>query len=154
MAIVNRTLDSSEQKKTLYVTANTVVNGTTLSVGLVPYPSTFIGGQLSCWGISGAPTVEVAVNRFIAGTGFTTWVLAKGTSNTPADFGVSGAGAFGTGASGMICIAQGSTLGILLANDVITVTVAGGTGAAAKSVFADIVIQPIVDIKTHFNTGI
>lgn len=149
MAIVNRTLDASEQKKVLSVKQNTVVNGTTMIIGIVPYPANVVGGQIAAFGLSGAPTVAVAVQRFIVGTGFTTFVIATGTSNLPKEIGTSG-----VGNSGIVMAAQGSTLLQLQANDLLIAVQAGGTGAATNGTAVDILIQPIVDIKTHYALGL
>lgn len=152
MAVVNRTLDASEQRKVFAVVNAATATGVTLNLGLVPYPSTLVEAQVAAWGLSGAPSYQLSVNRFISGTGFTTIVLATGTSNLPAEFGTSGPGAFGAslfGASGMVLAASGSTLLNLLANDLLMVT-SGGSNSAVKGLAIDVVIQPIQDIKVHF----
>lgn len=161
MAIINRTKDPSEQREVLYLNytgmgITVITTGTTFCIGPIPYPANIIGAQMNAVGISGSPTVALAINRFIAGTGFTTIVVGTGTSNIPAEFGTSGAGAFGAslfGSSGMVLAAQGSTLLQLLANDLLTVTVAG-TNAAAKFLGVAVCIQPTLDIKYRFGTGV
>lgn len=163
MGIVNRTLDVTEQKKNIYWSATTgagtsgpLVTGVTNIVAIVPWPSIFYGGQMAAYGLSGAPSYALALNRFIAGTGFTTWILATGTSNLAAAYGTSGAGSFGTslfGSSGIVCIASSSTLAIMQANDVITLTT-GGTNASAISLAINLVIAPTADIKYSYGTGI
>lgn len=158
MAIVNRTLDPTEQRKNFSWSATgagasaPLTSGMTSIVCVVPWPSTLVEGQIAAVGVSGAPTYQLAVNRFIAAAGFTTWIVATGTSNTPANFGTSGAGAFGTsmfGSSGIVLAASGSSLLNLQANDVITVTT-GGSGAAANALSIGLVLQPIQDIKKSF----
>jgi len=149
MAVVNRTLDVSEQRKTLSLTVNgssgiVIPTGSTFLLGIVPYPSTLDAGQLVCFGQSGAPTVALHVQRFIAGTGFTTYVIATGTSNLVPAYGTSG-----VGISGMILPASGSTLLNLLANDVLGITFAGANSAAIF-LSAHVVLKPIQDIKVHF----
>lgn len=152
MAIVNRTLDGTEKNKVMQIctTADTV-NGTTLMVGIVPWPSQLQCGQLAAFGVSGSPSVALSVNRFIVGTGITTWILATGTSNIARDIGTSGVGN-SVGQSGIVF--QGSSLLTLQANDVIYATVAGGAGAAVKGLSVSVVIQPTVDIKYNFGLGI
>lgn len=162
MGILNRTKEASEQKERFFINLTGAVGGASaiISTGatfpamIVPYPATVSGAQLAAVGISGSPQYTIAVNRFIAGTGFTTWVLATGASNIPAEFGTSGPGVFGTsafGQSGMLLTnAHGSTLNILMANDLLTVTT-GGTNAAARSVAMCVVLQPIQDVKVNFN---
>jgi hypothetical protein len=153
MGIVNRTKDTTEKRVAIPYVAGAVATGVTLQVALVPWSSTIDEAQVAMFGISGAPTYQLSVTRFIAGTGLTTWILATGTTNTPADFGVSGPGTFGAslfGSSGMVLTnAAGSTLNLLLANDVLTV-VSGGSNSAAKALLLTVVLQPIQDVKTHF----
>lgn len=152
MAVVNRTLDASEQRKVFEVNTQALATGVTLQLGIVPYPSVLVEAQIAAWGLSGAPTYALAINRFITGTGFTTIVVGTGTSNIPAEFGTSGPGAFGAslfGASGMVLAAAGSTLLNLLPNDVLTLT-SGVANTAVKALSCAVVIQPIQDIKVHF----
>lgn len=152
MAIINRTQDASEQRKVMQVALGAVATGVTNVIGVVPYPAVLDEAQIVAYGLSGSPSYALNVDRFIAGTGFTTIVLGTGSSNTPAAFGTSGAGSFGTslfGASGMILAAAGSTLLNLLPNDVLVLT-SGGSNAAAKAVVCAVAIRPIQDVKAHF----
>ena len=156
MAIVNRTLDASEKNKVYELSTQAVATGVTLQVALVPYPANIMGAQIAVWGVSGSPTYALAINRFITGSGVTTIVIGTGTSNTPAEFGTSGPGSFGSslfGSSGMILAAVGSTLLQLQANDVLTLT-SGGSNSAVKALSCGVVIQPTTDIKYHFGLGI
>lgn len=167
MSVFNRSKDVSEQRERFYIPMNgnvgiatgtstwtgVIPTGVTMTAMIVPYPCTIDEAQISAWGLSGTPQYTLAVNRFIAGTGFTTWNIAQGTSNTPAAYGTSGAGAFGTstlGWSGMVFLnAAGSTLNNLVANDLLTVTT-GGANTAAVSVCVGIVLKPIQDVKVNF----
>lgn len=148
MAIVNRTKDASEQRIVLTAANAATATGVTLTAGVVPWPSVIDVAQVAAWGLSAAPSYELAVNRFIVGTGFTTIVLGKGTSNIIAEYGTSGPGAFG-GLSGMILVSSGSTLAQLLPNDVLTIT-SGVSNSAAKGVAVSIALRPTQDIKVHF----
>lgn len=162
MAIVNRTLDATEQRRyfqvpvySLYGASGVVVSGLTAPVGIVPWPCTFVGAQIASLGTSGSPTYSLNLTRFIAGSGYTTWALATGSSNVPAVFGTSGIGAFGTslfGSSGMVCISASSTLAQLQANDVLVLG-NGTANTASTSVVVGYVLQPTVDIKTNFGLG-
>lgn len=152
MGIVNRTNDATEQRKSFDLIAAATATGVTLTVGLVPWPCVLDVAQLAIWGASGAPSFALAVNRFIAGTGFTTIVLATGTSNIPAEFGTSGPGAFGAslfGASGMVIAAAGSTLLNLLQNDLLTLTT-GVANTAVKGLAVSVALRPIQDIKVFY----
>lgn len=149
MSIVNRTLDASEQRKIMSMTVSgssgiVIPTGATFLVGLVPWPCTLDVGQLAAFGVSGSPTVALHVQRFIAGTGFTTYVIATGTSNLVPAFGTSG-----VGISGMILPASGSTLLNLVSNDVLGITFAG-TNAAAIFLSVTLALKPIQDQKVNF----
>lgn len=173
MAVLNRTLDVSEQRKVFELTVNTFATGTSLYavptgatylIGVVPWASTLDVAQLAAYGLSGAPTYQINVDRFITGTGFTTIILATGTSNLAVAFGTSGIGTVGSslvGVSGMILAGfgssiagqSGSTLLNLLANDVLLLRT-GGTTAAANSVAVTVVLKPLQDAKTNFGLNI
>lgn len=146
MAIRNSTLDGSEQKKVFSVSRNTNVNGQTVAICIVPWPSALVGAQQAAFGVSGSPTTELSVTRFIVGTGVTTWILATGTSNVARAYGTSGVGG---GLSSMLV--QGSSLLNLLPNDLVVATLAGGTGAASDAITIGVVLQPIQDIKYNYN---
>lgn len=144
MGIVNRTLAPSEQYKVLTAKAGAVATGVTGFIGIVPYPSTIVAGQIAALGLSGAPNYALKVQRFIIGTGNTLITIAVGTSNIPPALGTSG-----VGISGMILPAAGSTLLNLLANDVLYYE-SGVANTAVTGLEIDVVIQPIQDIKVHF----
>lgn len=158
MAIVNRTLDLTEQKKNIFFSVSSagnsgpLITGMTSIVCVVPWAGVFYGGQMAAVGLSGAPSYELALNRFIVGTGFTTWLLATGTSNIGHAYGTSGAGA-GAGNSGIVCVASSSTLAIVQANDVITLTT-GVANTAATALTINLLIAPTSDIKYNYGLGI
>lgn len=144
MAVVNRTLDSSQQRFVIAAKAGAVVTGATGIIGLVETPSTLDAAQIAAFGVSGAPSYQLTIGRFIAGTGYTAIVVATGTSNTPPDFGVSG-----VPAAGMVMVASGSTLRNLLANDILMYT-SGGANSAVTGLNISLVLRPIQDIKQYF----
>ncbi len=142
MAIVNRSLDASEQRKTLKVTAVAIATGATGLIGIVPNACTLDGLQMAAFGISGSPTAVVHVHRFIVGTGFTSWAV----SGIEPQFAY---GTSGVNARGMSLLASGSTLLNLLPNDCLMYLTAGSNaGCAFFSIAA--VMKPLQDIKTHF----
>jgi hypothetical protein len=152
MGILNRTLDTTEQRKVFEANYSAVATGVTLNLGIVPFAGTIEEAQIAAWGLSGAPTYAFAINRFITGTGFTTIIFGVGTSNLTAEFGTSGAGAFGAstfGSSGVLMASYGSTLLNVLPNDLLTVTT-GAANTASKFLSLGIVLKPIQDVKTHF----
>lgn len=149
MAVVNRTLDTSEQYKVIQcgwqqsgTTTVAVVTGMTLALGVVPWPSVLAAGQLYAQGVSGSPTYQLVVKRFIAGSGYTAFNV--GSANAGVDFGVSG-----VPVAGMSLPAAGSTLLNLLANDWLMINT-GGANSAAQMVEAAVVLRPIQDIKINF----
>lgn len=144
MAIVNRTLDTTEQRKVFGVVAGAVATGVTGLICAVPYPCVLDEGQIMAFGLSGSPSYAISIQRFIAGTGFTTIVIATGTSNTPPAYGTSG-----VGSSGIVFVAAGSTLRNLLANDVLAFT-SGVANTAVTNLAINVVLRPIQDIKVHF----
>lgn len=144
MAVVNRTLDASEQRKVISNTITStsfLINGVTNMIGLVPFNGVIDTGMLAVEGVSGSPAYSLKVARFIAGTGFT--VIVVGSSNLPVAIGTSGP-------IGLSLPASGSTLNNVLANDVLLLHALGGTGAAAEKLTVSVVVRPVQDIKTHF----
>jgi hypothetical protein len=140
MAVVNRTLDPSEQKKVLEFAIGALATGITIPAFQVPFNSVLSGGQIAAFGLSGSPTYQLAVQRFIPGTGATAFTI--GSANAPLAYGTSGA-------FGLSLPAAGSTLLNLLANDVLTVT-SGASNAAVTGLNIGIVLRPLQDIKTQF----
>jgi hypothetical protein len=137
--IVNRDLDSSEQKKTLPAQVRGTVTGTSHVLAIVPFASQCLGAFEAAVGLSGSPTHRIDVLRFIAGTGVT---VITGLFNVTPVTAVGTSGVFGMSLIG------GSSF-LLQANDVLFLT-PGGTNAAVVSTNIDIVIQGLQDIKqTH-----
>jgi len=142
MAIVNRTLDASEQRKVFQLSQGPVATGASGIVCEVPYPCVLEAGEIAAFGLSGAPTYALVLNRFIAGAGFTAITIAVGTSNVPSAFGTSGS-------FSMVLPASGSTLLNLLENDVLMYQT-GVANTAVTAVAISLVLKPIQDIKTQF----
>lgn len=152
MAIVNRTLDASEQRRVGVLQwsngVTLVGTGVTRTIGIVPWPCTLDAGQIAAFGLSGAPSYAIAVQRFIPGAGLTAITVAVGASNVPPDFGTSG-----VGISAMILPAAGSTLLNLLANDVVYF-VSGVANTAATYLAISLVLKPTQDIKYNFGLSV
>lgn len=142
MAIVNRTMDSSEQRKVLENLAGPTGTGATVIIGQVPWPCIVDAAQFAAFGLSGAPTAQLVVNRFIVGQGFTAFNL--GSANVLPAFGTSGVLAVGASLP-----AAGSTLNTLQTNDVILVQT-GGANSAVTGLSVGIVLRPIQDVKKAF----
>jgi len=153
MGIINRAKDPTEQRVELTTNWAATATGVTLMHSIIPWACSLEAAQIAAWGLSGSPGIALYVNRFIAGTGFTTIQLASGASNFPAEFGTSGPGVFGQsifGASGMFLTnAVGSTLNQLLANDVI-VLATSVANTAVKALTVSLVVRPTQDLRTRF----
>lgn len=141
MAVINRTLDASEQKKVFQqkLVAAELVNGFSGIICVAPYACNVVAGAIALYGISGAPNFQISVNR--TGGAGATYVLAVGTSNIPLAMGTSGVWQ-------MVLPAAGSTLLQIGAGDTIMYAQGGGASAAAVQAMISLVVQPIQDIKT------
>ena len=140
MAINNRTLDDSIKRQVFQSDFAVLGTGITISALVVPYPSTLDAVRVAANGLSGSPTIDLRVWRFIVGTGVTS--IAGGATTLTAQ-------AIGTsGVQSMVLAASGNSLLTLLTNDVITLTT-GGANTAASYVFA-VVLKNTQDIRTTY----
>lgn len=142
MAIVNRDLDSSEQRKTLQCEFGVTGTGLTLLCVQIPVAAELQAVRAAAVGLSGAPTIAFTIGRFIAGTGFTS-LTGGATLLTLTAFGTSGIQTMAVNASG-------SSLTALQAGDVLQLTTAG-TNAAVAALSVAFVIKELVDIKNQYN---
>lgn len=140
MAIINRSLDTSEQYE-LVTSADIkgTVNATNYFVYRAPRPQKLISAKAYSAGLSGAPVTNLYVERFVVGTGASTFQI--GFSLTNAAFGTSGV-------QTISLAADGSSLLQLQAGDVVRILTAGGTGAALTDLAVQLVVQNVADIKT------
>lgn len=141
MAIVNRSLDPSEQRKVFEAAYGAVATGVTVFVCAVPFNSTLDGIRVAAAGLSGSPTYAMTVQRFITGAGLTA-ITGGATTLTAVAFGTSGI-------QSMVMAASGSTLLNLLAGDVIALT-SGAANTAVTNLSVSAVIKAVQDIKTSF----
>lgn len=140
MAIVNRTLDASEQRKMYSASYGVIGTGATLMGVPIPSDGSLAAVRIAVNGVSGSPTALVVVHRFIVGTGLTS--IAACTLLTHTAFGTSGIQSVGLAAAG-------STLLQLLAGDYLAVAT-GGANSAVASMTVSAVVQNIQDIKTAY----
>lgn len=142
MALVNRDCDVSQQKDVLdWQSVGSVATGTTLFLGVVPYPCALQSLSAAAHGVSNAMQVTFNVERFIVGAGVT--VIPIGVSNLVLqNYSVSGI----LGFSGLA--AQGSTLLNMLYGDVLTATTSG-TNGNALDILLDLVLKKTQDIVSH-----
>lgn len=141
MAITNRALDASEQRKNFAASYTAVATGTTLLALTVPFNSTLEAIKVSAQGLSGSPTYDLRVWRFIVGTGVTT-IAGGATTLTAVAMGTSGP-------QSMVLAASGSSFLNLLSGDVLTLT-SGGANTAVTGLAVGVCIKAIQDIKTNF----
>lgn len=147
MAVNNRTFDPSEQRKVLeFSNKVAMTSGETGVLNYVPYPCLLQGSQMACFSITADAYLMLTVSRFIVGTGVTTWVL--GSTFTPPSFGTSG-----VIPSGVSLPAAGSTLNVLMPNDILGYQVGGTGGTAAINGMAGcFVVKPLQDVKVYLGS--
>jgi len=143
MAIVNRDLDSSEQKVSVAQTFGPLATGVTVPIHVVASPCNVVAAKIAAFGISGTPTAALSIQRFIVGSGVTSY-LGGFTTLTMIAAGTSGA-------QSVVTAASGSTALQLLAGDVIMMTT-GGANSAVTGVAVDLVVQYTQDIKSYFGS--
>ena|ERR1039458_7192036 len=141
MGIANRTLDASEQKRAFCATYALVGTGLTLTPLVVPFNSVLNGIQIAVSGLSGSPTYQFAINRFIVGTGVTT-IIAGFTLCTPLTWSTSGMVT-------VVSVAAGNSLLTLLSGDQI-ICASGAANTAVAELSVAISIQATQDIKTVY----
>lgn len=134
MAIVNRSLDSSEQKDARTVNLRGTVTGKSDVLFHCPYPVSLVSAKSVAVGLSGAPTVALNINRFVVGAGDTSIPLAAAL--TLVAVGTSGPQSFTV-----------TSTALLQAGDRLVATQAG-TNAACEQLAVAIVIQALQDYKT------
>jgi hypothetical protein len=133
MAIVNRDLEASEQKRdfkadiALSVAASA---GKVFPLLVVPYASTLVGVKASHFTLSGAPSCDINIQRFIVGAGLTT-IVGVGATLVSTNYSLSGVQSFSMAAAG-------STLLSLTAGDVVVVAAefTGGNVGSLQSLFS------------------
>jgi hypothetical protein len=102
-----------------------------------------VAAKIAAFGISGTPTAALSIQRFIVGSGVTSY-LGGFTTLTMIAAGTSGA-------QSVVTAASGSTALQLLAGDVIMMTT-GGANSAVTGVAVDLVVQYTQDIKSYFGS--
>jgi hypothetical protein len=140
MAIINRSLDASEQKFVVsahYINTTTGISG--IPVWRAPFPCQVIGVTATACGVSGSPTSLLKLERFNIGTGLSAVAIAGALTHT----------AFGTsGAQGFSLVATGSSLLQMAVGDQLTITT-GGANSACQGLLVEAVVQALQDIKTY-----
>lgn len=144
MAIVNRDLDASEQKKSFAAcVATPSTTGGTHPILVVPFQSEVKAIYCAARAISGAPSVEIESYSFIVGTGYTSnsvistakAVVASGTSGPVA----------------LVLGTAGSTQVRVNAGDLLVATVTGAN-SSYSDLAVTVVLQALQDIKSDFGS--
>lgn len=137
MAIINRSLDVSEQQEAKKVNVNGTVTGTAYVIDVIPDSKQLMQAKSYALGLSGAPTAQLQIARFIAGAGAT--VIPVGSALTSVAFGTSGLQSFSLGASPIL----------LQEGDVLQVA-AGAANSALTSLTVEVVLQSLQDYKSWY----
>ncbi len=141
MAIINRTLDSSEQKEAWPFAANAVASGTDIVVKVVERACTITDCKVTSLGFSGAPVLQLKALRFVAGTGGSSFLIG-------ASFVLSAQGT--SGMQSYSLPATGSSQLLLQKGDVVIAWSQGGAATACTALAGEIVVQNMQDIKTWY----
>ena len=149
MGIVNRSMDASEQKDVIQRTTALSVGasaGANFHLGMVPYPAVLKAVEVAHVGLSGAPTAQIDVIRFVAGAGLTQ-ITGLAATHTAVAVGTSGV-------QGLSLQAAGNTLLILQRGDVLVwnqLFSGGNVGTSQSTITA--VVQKTQDIVQHFGSS-
>lgn len=150
MPIVNRDLDSSQQRDVYQALVNGAASGVSAGIqnpgvptGLtfplctISRPSSLVAAQVAAWGISGTPNHNLWVYRFAGG--FTS--IQVGASIAPTAFGTSGSLGYS--------ILPAATSFPLIAGDQLVLNTTASNAAFAQ-VTMTLVTRALQDIKTDF----
>lgn len=145
MAITNGALDSSEQKDLIlgqWIGTSGVVNvGATLITAPIPSAGVIDRISVVCQGASVVPTSSIGINRFIAGSGFTT-IGGIGASFLLSAMGISGP-------LSVSLVAAGSTLLQVLPGDTIQMILGVNTASCPAMT---VVVKKTQDIVSRFGS--
>lgn len=154
MAIVNRAKDVSEQKDVISVKLGALVTGTSHLACALPSPGILAAIDVAADGVSGAPTWQFNLLRFIPGAGQTAIAVGVSTLAVVA-YGTSGiqqvaGSSMGGYPSALPALApQSSTLAIVQAGDLLQI-VTGGANTAVNSSVVSVVVKKTQDVLSQF----
>lgn len=134
MPIINRELDVSEKRQVIVEKTENKAAGT-YGLYLVPYPCALESARVAAAGVSGTVVAQMAVQRFIAGSGLTS--ILTGATITVTTIGTSGMQG--------ISLLGGASLFNLQQDDLVSI-VTTGTGITELTVA--IVCKALQDIKS------
>lgn len=133
MATVNRSLDSTEQIKDKFSNLEDTVTTTSDQVYHCPHEFEIQGARLCAEGLSGSPTAQFQIQRFVTGAGETQIPLGAALALVA------------VGTSGPQSYTFTSTS--LQAGDQVVVT-HGGSNSAADQLSVSLTLKPTQDIKS------
>lgn len=140
MGIVNRSLDSSEQRRVEKREVKLAATGEDHFVFQAPHAMQLEDVKAVASGVSGSPEALLEIKRFVAGAGLTT--IPVGNSLAIQAMGTSGPLSFSLPASG-------SSLLELQKDDVLNVATAG-SDAASDNLVISAVVRSLQDIKSWY----
>jgi hypothetical protein len=133
MGIVNRSKDSSEQQYAVDYTAKVTVTGKSDILGHMPHAVEIQSAKCSGVGLSGSPTAQLGIQRFVTGAGAT--LIPLGPAVTIVAVGTSGPQSFSFSSTAV------------QSGDKLVVTHAG-TNAGLEQLNVCVVVKATQDIKT------
>lgn len=141
MAIVNRDLDTSQQRIILNADPGLIGVSSLIHVGIVPCASQLLVVAHNAFGLSSAPTVGVQIQRFVVGSGLTTMALNGSSLLTISAMSTSGMQV-------QTLPAAASTLLLLQKGDVVQLVTSTANSAATYAV--DAVLQVLQDVQSTY----
>lgn len=141
MAIVNRDLDPTQQRILFDASPGLIGVSTIVHLGIAPCASQLLAVATNAFGLSGAPTVGVQVQRFVVGVGLTTIPLNSASLLTIAAMSTSGMQL-------QTLTAAGTSLVQLLKGDDIQLITSTANTAATYTIEA--VIQILQDVQSDY----
>jgi len=142
MPLVNRDKDTAEQRDLLSFTTGAVATGVTLNLFVAPYAAEVSIVESAAVGLSGAPTYQLSISRFVVGAGVTNLGTGGFSLVTVTAFGTSGAQVVPQ-------VASGNSLIQLAKGDVVTL-VSGGANSATANLTVTLALKCLQDIKSHW----
>lgn len=137
MAICNRDLDLSQQNYLAFQNLAPTVTAKSDAVIVMPQAGTIQSLKLGAVGLSGSPTAQVAIRRFVVGAGQTLIPLGPALALQ----------AVGTSGLQSYSFSLATSALTLQAQDAVVVT-HGGANAACEQLNVALVIQATQDIKS------
>lgn len=140
MAIVNRDLDPTQQRIIFDAQPGLVGVSALIHMGLVPCAAQLLVVATGAYGLSGAPTVGVQIQRFVVGAGLTTMALNGSSLITIT--------AYSTSGMQKQILPTGSSLLLLQQGDVMQLVTS--TANTAATYVVDLVVQVIQDVQSTY----